>query len=79
MSTCNITVYQAASKAAVRTDGKPLSYTDRRRLVQVRTEPAYFKFTPEFKERLIAHSLTMGIPMVEVLERALDAMEQRDA
>lgn len=55
---------------------KPMPYPERRKSMQVRTEPTYFKFSPEFKKRLIAHSLSLGVPMVEVLERALDAMER---
>ena len=60
---------------------RPMAYAERRKLAPKtdRTEPTYFKFTPAFKQRLIALAVREGVPMVEIIERAVDLYATREA
>ena len=55
-----------------------LSDTDGRRLRRTgRTVPVNFKVKPEFKQQLLETSKADGVPMVVILERALEAYRKK--
>jgi hypothetical protein len=57
---------------------RPLQPTDRRRLLHGSTKSAQMnlKVRPEFRDRVTALALNEGIPMVELIERAVEAYAQ---
>ena len=57
---------------------RPLKPTDRRRLLHGSTKSAQMnlKVRPEFRDRVTALALNEGIPMVELIERAVEAYAQ---
>ena len=54
---------------------RPLAAADRRRIAHGSTKSAQLnlKVRPEFRERVSALALNEGIPMVELIERAVEA------
>lgn len=54
---------------------RPLAAADRRRIAHGSTKSRQLnlKVTPEFHERVSALALNEGIPMVELIERAVEA------
>ena len=66
----------AASLAGRRArETKPLAPADRRRLSRgsTKTRQLNLKVTPEFHERVSALAANQGVPMVELIERAVEA------
>ena len=69
----------AASVAGRRArETRPLAAADRRRLAHGSTKSRQLnlKVRPEFHDRVSALALNQGIPMVELIERAVEAYER---